>query len=56
MMARNWYGERIIHKGDNFVIRSKHIEADIRKGKFKLVLYPLLGLVYFYFIILGKTI
>ena len=55
-MARNWYGERVIHKEDNFVIRSRHIEADIRKGKFKLVLYPIFGYLYFHFIIMGWMI
>ena len=50
-MARNVWGNRI-----EVIPRSKSTESDVRWEKFKLVLYLLLGLVYFYFIILGKTI
>ena len=55
-MTRNWFGKRIIHKEDTLATKSEYLESDIRWEKIKIMLYFIIAFLYFYFIILGKTI
>jgi len=53
-MKRNWYGKRIYNSESKRY--HKITDADIRSELVKMVIFILLALIYFYFVIIGKTV
>jgi len=55
-MARNWLGNKKITRQDRYTSKSKFTQSDIRWEQFKIVIWLLLGYVYFHFIVMGWTL
>ena len=55
-MARNWLGNKTITREDMYTSKSKFTQSDIRWEQFKIVIWLLLGYVYFHFIVMGWTL
>jgi hypothetical protein len=56
-MARNWLGNKKITREDKYTRKSsKYTDSEIRWEQFKIVLWLVLGYLWFHFIIMGWTI
>jgi Trk-type K+ transport system membrane component len=55
-MARNWYGSHKVTREDMYTSKVKYTDSDIRKEKFKMVLWVLVGYLFFHFIVMGWSI
>jgi hypothetical protein len=54
-MARNWYGNKRIIKEDLYT-KKRVTDSDVRSEYWKMVLWILIGYLFFHFIIMGWTI